>query len=405
MAFRNSFVSLCTGLRVFIFAVCVFICDVSSAPFHEDNTLTIDTAESTVPWSTYSPDNVRCYCNLPICVSTGYMCKSEGGGCFSEVVDPDQPPSFRSPSSADVYKGRHGCLELLQDKDQWAECRNMPSANKATTKGHPRSLLLCCFKDMCNHIDSPETQTMLNGTLLGSTLMDSPNHSLMSSHLEPNMAASPGYNSNEVWFKAAIIAVPICGVVILFLLIFLAVKILRTDTLTASSKLGPPYHHGIERKTNRDHFDAVHHQSSVSLKKVPLLIHQHHHAHDVLSGACTNHSADELLKNTAVPLLVQNETGVSHSYDKKNEANAKLNTAHAQYSLIQNKDRDTSSAPLLHKPSNISTSSNNVYRNVNLSLTPTPQSVQQPTTDKLYDKQALSAVINWGAPSPSSSPV
>lgn len=149
------------------------------------------------------------------------------------------------------------------------------------------------------------------------------------------------------------------------------------------------------------------------MKKMPLLIH-HHHAHDVLAGACTNHSADELLlKNTAVPLLVQNETGVSHSYDKKNEANAKLNTAHAHhYNLIHhNKDRDTINS-CLHKPINISTTtttSNNVYRNVNLSLTPTPhQSVQPPpsiTTDKLYDKQALSAVINWGAPSPSSSPV
>lgn len=59
----------------------------------------------------------------------------------------------------------------------------------------------------------------------------------MGSSHELNMAATPGYNSNEVWFKAAIIAVPICGVVILFLLIFLAVKILRTDSMSASNKL------------------------------------------------------------------------------------------------------------------------------------------------------------------------
>lgn len=59
-------------------------------------------------------------------------------------------------------------VKFLIFRDQWAECKNMPNG-RATPKGHPRSLLLCCFKDMCNHVDSPETQTMLNGTLLGKT--------------------------------------------------------------------------------------------------------------------------------------------------------------------------------------------------------------------------------------------
>lgn len=40
------------------------------------------------------------------------MCKSEVGSCFSEVVDPDQ----RGGSQQDVYKNRHGCIELLEDK-------------------------------------------------------------------------------------------------------------------------------------------------------------------------------------------------------------------------------------------------------------------------------------------------
>ena len=46
--------------------------------------------------------DVRCFCNLPVCVATGYMCKSQGGGCFSDLED-----------YPDVYKARHGCLEML----------------------------------------------------------------------------------------------------------------------------------------------------------------------------------------------------------------------------------------------------------------------------------------------------
>lgn len=44
-------------------------------------------------------------------------------------------------------------------------------------------------------------------------------------------------NPTDIWFRAATIAVPICGAVILFMLIAIAVKILRTDALDASNKL------------------------------------------------------------------------------------------------------------------------------------------------------------------------
>lgn len=38
------------------------------------------------------------------------------------------------------------------------------------------------------------------------------------------------FTSSDVWFKAAIIAVPICGVVILLVLILLAIHILKTES-------------------------------------------------------------------------------------------------------------------------------------------------------------------------------
>ena len=47
-------------------------------------------------------DELRCHCNLPVCVTTGYMCKSAMGTCFSEIVDRN-----------DLSRSRHGCLELL----------------------------------------------------------------------------------------------------------------------------------------------------------------------------------------------------------------------------------------------------------------------------------------------------
>lgn len=53
-------------------------------------------------------DDIRCYCNLPRCVATGYMCRtarSTIGGCFSEVRN-----------NNDKSETRHGCIELLQNE-------------------------------------------------------------------------------------------------------------------------------------------------------------------------------------------------------------------------------------------------------------------------------------------------
>lgn len=47
-----------------------------------------------------------------------------------------------------------------------------------------------------------------------------------------------GYNSNEVWFKAATIAVPICGAMILLMLVALAFKILRADHVNVEKYCG-----------------------------------------------------------------------------------------------------------------------------------------------------------------------
>lgn len=154
-------------------------------------------------------DGVRCYCNTALCVSTGYMCRApSGGGCYSDV-----------PAPRRAHHASHGCLHHLADTEVEAlsRCQNTPSSG-AGRPSHQHSLLLCCFHDLCNHEDSPVTRARLNIT----------------SETETNAVATErgaGYNGGEVWFKAATIAVPVCGALILFILVAVAVRLLRTDAL------------------------------------------------------------------------------------------------------------------------------------------------------------------------------
>lgn len=56
---------------------------------------------------------------------------------------------------------------------------------------------------------------------------------------DDSQTSTSGNAINDDWFKAATIAVPICGALILFVLIALAVKILKTEGVNdQASKLG-----------------------------------------------------------------------------------------------------------------------------------------------------------------------
>ncbi|XP_050675920.1 BMP and activin membrane-bound inhibitor homolog [Leptidea sinapis] len=164
-----------------------------------------------------SEAGVRCYCNTAQCVSTGYLCRSRrGGGCYSEL-----PPRR--------HHARHGCLHHLAEREEEAlsHCQNAPSST-AGLPGREHSLLLCCFRDLCNHEDSPLARARLN----------------LTAHDSGSAVASErgtSYNG-EVWFKAATIAVPVCGALILFLLVAVAVRLLRADALLhADRKLRGSY--------------------------------------------------------------------------------------------------------------------------------------------------------------------
>lgn len=84
---------------------------------------------------------------------------------------------------------------------------------------------------MCNHVDSPETKNLINNTILSDLFHQ--NADDMIRNRQTNQRHNQQqflYSDSEVWFRAATIAVPICGAVILFVLIALAVKILRNES-------------------------------------------------------------------------------------------------------------------------------------------------------------------------------
>jgi hypothetical protein len=230
-----------------------------------------------------------------------------------------------------------------------------------------------------------------------------------------------------VWFKAATIAVPICGALILFFLIALAIKILRRDSIEQGYSHGgkhggnifQPTGHALvlpaSRKPNQYHIRNL---DDMSSKKVPLLLQ---HRNESTSTNC----------NTIAPMsqcimlmhpdnaLTQTKMGhVGGLQYEKNEANAKLNLAGkpclqsqpSDYTLLvhpphQRQDLQTSPLSLLHKPKN-NTAHSNLYQNVNLALGGTMSNHMSSSVDgKLYDKQHLASVVTWGEAARSASHV
>nr|CAD7404741.1 unnamed protein product [Timema cristinae] len=285
---------------------------------------------------------VRCFCNLAQCVMTSYMCKSQGGGCFSDLT-----------GYLDVYKARHGCVEMLE-RERQQQCHS------------PRPPLLCCYKDMCNHVDSPEARLRFNETFIG--LLNTSEGTRLYNSQQSNA-------NNEIWFKAATIAVPICGALILVVLIALAIKILRKEQDRFEPSLG---------RKPLQHFE---HNVNTFSKKVPLLMRHH---------------------NEGVPpnmVFHPQDCPSSSIRFEKNETNAKLNVTTVKPNCVQPNDYTLlvpSTQLNLQKTNNIN---NNLYRNVNLAFTVPATHPLPPVNSKLYDKQRLAEVSSWGDASASASHV
>uniref|UniRef100_A0A672RY43 BMP and activin membrane-bound inhibitor homolog n=1 Tax=Sinocyclocheilus grahami TaxID=75366 RepID=A0A672RY43_SINGR len=76
---------------------------------------------------------IRCYCDVPHCVATGYMCKSELNACFTRTLDPQ---STKSPLS-------HGCYDPLLNSGK--------TCHPEYDTIHGSATLQCCHEDMCNY--------------------------------------------------------------------------------------------------------------------------------------------------------------------------------------------------------------------------------------------------------------
>lgn len=222
------------------------------------------------------------------------------------------------------------------------------------------------------------------------------NHQLDRSAVQYS-SSSGEYNSGEyssseaAWFKAATIAFPICGGIILLILIALAIRILKNDGIDSPSKLG--------------------NGTGCSTRKFPIDYEAY--------GASTAHNqhlkqSPPLLINKNCILPAAGEAG-SHHYtsthyschnDLKNETQAKKNQLMTlEYSLLPQSCSD----PVV-KPTNTGIGSgattsgdcsdalaNNLYRNVNLSLNSSNRSKDGYSDNKVYEKEVLHPQTYWNS--------
>ncbi|XP_019363774.1 PREDICTED: BMP and activin membrane-bound inhibitor homolog [Gavialis gangeticus] len=152
---------------------------------------------------------IRCYCDAAHCVATGYMCKSELNACFSRLLDPQ---NTNSPLT-------HGCLDSLASTADI--CQTKQAQNHS---GTTMPTLECCHEDMCNYRGLHDVLTPPKGETSGqgSRYQHDNSRNLITKVQELT-------SSKELWFRAAVIAVPIAGGLILVLLIMLALRMLRSE--------------------------------------------------------------------------------------------------------------------------------------------------------------------------------
>uniref|UniRef100_V9L584 BMP and activin membrane-bound inhibitor homolog n=1 Tax=Callorhinchus milii TaxID=7868 RepID=V9L584_CALMI len=153
----------------------------------------------------FTKGEIRCYCDGPQCVATGYMCKSQLTACFTRLLDPQ---NVNSPLL-------HGCMDTVSNTTEI--CHSQSSHHK----GH-WTLLDCCWEDMCNYKGLQD--------LLYSSNMDSAREAKKQrASANRKQGYMPKSSGKEIWFRAAVIAVCVAGAFILVLLVMLALRMLRSE--------------------------------------------------------------------------------------------------------------------------------------------------------------------------------
>lgn len=114
----------------------------------------------------------RCYCNLPSCVQTSYMCKSASGACFAQL-SLGGATSAR-PGHAHI---RYSCVEYLPSVTDRRAClvtaadagrvslrrRGLPTMAPTGTEVDQLDETICCATDMCNYYYFRSTGSNVDG--------------------------------------------------------------------------------------------------------------------------------------------------------------------------------------------------------------------------------------------------
>ncbi|KRZ58489.1 BMP and activin membrane-bound inhibitor -like protein [Trichinella nativa] len=148
---------------------------------------------------------LRCYCNLPSCIKSAYMCKSKIG-CFEDF----EPSSWKNSNQNGVWRG---CLELKAEKPYKCVTEfTLETVGKSATDGH-RSLssgekaaalleqlstaavVRCCKEDMCNYFSYSDIQ---NQHLQSDSIFSESDDAIVDDRQN---------GSETFWFQIAIIAI------------------------------------------------------------------------------------------------------------------------------------------------------------------------------------------------------
>ncbi|XP_075237032.1 uncharacterized protein LOC142333594 [Lycorma delicatula] len=367
----NFYFSSLNNLNIFLTFI-VFINILIIVNGFNDNVV-----DENIKWNNNRQDEVRCYCNLPICITTGYMCKTtnkKGSGCFTDVT-----------VSVPVQRAAHGCLDLL-DSIKRTQCRNEPSVvnsdeqfvkstdvvNDITTESS--SLLLCCNEDMCNHVDMPDNHIKYNDSVMAAAVLAGTGLGIIKQQ-QQQLTSSPHdgsvivYNS-EVWFRAATIAVPVCGALILLILIMLAIKMLKSDTddTIINSKfrskrggvlpLYSPIHvntTGTLPISQTDVYESkINDMKLTSPNKMPLLFHHYQQQNDNKSRQKTTTNCNKIIKNPKILL--------TNPHNLKYDTNTKYNYSYCNNNIFKENNDDYN---FNNKSSLLSNCNNNLGINKN----------------------------------------
>ncbi|KRZ44654.1 BMP and activin membrane-bound inhibitor -like protein, partial [Trichinella pseudospiralis] len=177
---------------------------------------------------------LRCYCNLPSCIKSAYMCKSKIG-CFEDF----EPSTWKRSNQNGVWRG---CLELKAEKPYKCVTEfTSETVGKSATDGH-RSLsggekvatlleqlstaavVRCCKEDMCNYFSYSDIQ----------------NQHFQSDNIfseSDDTTADDRQNGNETfWFQIAIIAISLTVVCMFVIFLIVGYYISKTGITDQRSR-------------------------------------------------------------------------------------------------------------------------------------------------------------------------